>query len=262
MELKLFGRKVFEFKKGASESLVFNSQQSLEKSKFLPDFYTMRENQSDGMNLVWVETPTLSTTATEGSMTSVIAKQEKELKKKFPLTPKKIFELKFLNKKDFKINTDKEYVDCQIQQFKDKLDLIKITEFDMSRGTNEIASILIRLENRKKYEAVKSFFGEHAYTTTERINKVIKNHSHLQLGKIEQFIADMPKEAVNTMKDYTKMTEIICKKKPIFYIIADEKDFKKTDKRRDPILLAQSPFGHFWQILGAWSDEMIFLEEL
>jgi len=191
-----------------------------------------------------------------------IKKVEKELEKKFKLTPKKIFELKFLNKKDFKINTDEKYVNDQIQQFKDKLNLIKMSEFDISRGTNEIASILTRLENRKKYDTYKTFFEEYAYTTTERINQVVKNHSHLQLGKIEQFIADMPKEAVDAMKQYTNNTEKICKKKPVFYIIADKKDFKNTDQRRDPILLAQSPFGHFWQILGAWDDEMMFLEEL
>jgi hypothetical protein len=47
-----------------------------------------------------------------------------------------------------------------------------------------------------------------------------------------------------------------------FYVIADKKDFDKTPAKRDPILLAQSPFGFFWNILGAWSDEMIFLGDL
>jgi uncharacterized lipoprotein len=72
----------------------------------------------------------------------------------------------------------------------------------------------------------------------------------------------MPKEAVEVMKAYNAATGELCGKQAVFYIIADKKDFKKSDQRRDPILLAQSPFGHVWQILGAWDKEMIFVEEL
>ena len=266
MKFKLFGKDIFEFNKRGSDVLLYNSTQSLEKSKYLPDFFTMRENNNQSGDVVsWaIESPTMSgiSTSTTNNVMVGIKKEEKANMKKFTMTPKKLFELKFLNKKDFKIQTSKEYVDSQLQQFKDKLNLIKIASFDMSRGTNEIASVIVRLENRKQYDKFNTFFDNYAYTTTERINSVIKNHSNLKLGQIEQFIADMPKEAVDAMKQYTKKTEELCKKKPVFYIIADKKDFRDTDKRRDPILLAQSPFGHFWQILGAWDAEMLFLEEL
>ena len=72
----------------------------------------------------------------------------------------------------------------------------------------------------------------------------------------------MPKEAVAAMKEYNKGCDKLCGKQAVFYIIADKKDFEKTNKRRDPILLAQSPFVNRWQILGAWDKEMLFLEEL
>ena len=38
--------------------------------------------------------------------------------------------------------------------------------------------------------------------------------------------------------------------------------FRKAYEKRDPILLAQSPFGFYWQILGAWDKEMLLLGEL
>lgn len=268
MQIKLFGKRIFEFTKSKAEPYLYNATEQLEKSKFMPDFHTMREyrNESDS-NVLWeINTPGTIGGAIIGGSGSVevkaIKKAEADLKKKFTLTTKKVFQLKFLNKKDFKINTDTKYVDEQLQTFKDKLALIKSSEYDMSRGTNEIASIVLRLGNRKKYADVKDFFEEYAYTTTDRINKVLKNHDNLKLGKVEEFIADMPKEATDAMKDYNKYCEQLCGKKSIFYIIADKKDFKKTEQRRDPILLAQSPFAHVWQILGAWDEEMMFLEEL
>lgn len=268
MKLKLFGKEVFNFASSKSEGLVAQSMGEIRKSKFLPDFYTMRDYNNSSSDLFWtVSTPSIAETAvistTVGDQSYVLAKkQQAEMKKKFELTPKKVFEMKFLNKKDFKINTDPAYVDEQIETFKDKLNTIKLTEFDMSRGVNEIASIITRLENRKKYPEFKDFFENFAYTTTDRIQKIIDKHTHLKLGQIEQFIADMPKEASDAMREYSKYTQKICGKNAVFYIIANKKDFEKTQKRRDPILLAQSPFAHVWQICGAWDDEMLLLEEL
>jgi len=268
MKLKLFGKDIFEF--GGSKGDVLASQviPVMRESKFLPDFHTMRNYSNESNDLVWsLATPEIGNetgiTATAGGNNYVLTKkQETEKKKKFALTPKRVFELKFLNKKDFKINTDEKYVDEQVQSFKDKLSLIKSAEFDMSRGVNDIASILLRLENRKKYPVVKDFFEQFAYTTSDRINKVVSNHNNLKLGGIDQFMADLPKEAVDVMKAYNVKTNDLCGKQAVFYIIADKKDFQKTENRRDPILLAQSPFAHVWQILGAWDEEMLFLEEL
>lgn len=270
MQIKLFGKNIFEFSKqneAKDEMYLHNATDSLERSKFMPDFYTMRANDNSLSPDVWQSVATISSfdgnlITSTGTEASAVKKKEGELKKKFELTPKKVFELKFLNKKDFKINTDEAYVEEQLGVFKDKLALIKSSEYDMSRGTNEIASLVHRLTNRKKYAAHKEFFDEYAYTTTDRMNKVIKNHPHLKLGKVEEFIADMPKEATDAMKAYNKHCEELGGKKSIFYIIADKKDFKKTEQRRDPILLAQSPYAHVWQILGAWDEEMMFLEEL
>jgi hypothetical protein len=58
------------------------------------------------------------------------------------------------------------------------------------------------------------------------------------------------------------LVEALCNKKAVFYLISEKKQQKEVLRRRDPILLAQSPFGFFWQILGAWDDEVKFLEEL
>jgi hypothetical protein len=176
MELKLFGKNVFEFKSSKSSQYFATSSERLEKSEFLPDFNTMQVHD---------------------------------------------------NLRDF---------------------------LEMESPTSIVQGEIVRMENRKKYSSVKDFFEEYPYTNSSRIAELVKKHDHLKLGKVEQFLADMPKEAVKAMKDYTAKTKELCGKKAIFYIIANKEDFKKTEKRKDPILLAQSPFGHFWQILGAWDE--------
>lgn len=253
-ELKLFGKNIFEFRTQKRDLLWAQSNSAKKDSKFLPDFHQAGSNSFGE----YITTESL-TSQTSGKK----KKEEKKKSSKVVITPKGVYALKLLNDDGFQLNTNADYIDSQLADFKDKLALIKSEEFDMSRGVKEIASIILRLENRKKYEMVKDFFEQFAYTTTSKIDGVVNVHPHLKLGQVAQFLADMPPEATQTMKEYNVMTHNLCDKQAVFYIIADQKDFKNTTSRRDPILLAQSPFGHFWQILGAWSPpDMLFLEEL
>lgn len=104
----------------------------------------------------------------------------------------------------------------------------------------------------------KFMMTKHLVDSLKAIENFIAKELH-KLSKIEQFIADLPSDAMQVMKEYTDNTKKLCDKKAVFYIIADKEDFNKTNKRKDPILLAQSPFGHVWQILGAWDKEMLLL---
>lgn len=263
MELKLFGKSLFEFK-GTGRGVVFDSllSQGKSESKFLPDFHTMA---SGGMQIMeWSNELTTISNGVTGQLVAVgptdKAKEAAPEEKK--PTPKEVYELKTIHDGEFKLNVDPEYVDAQLADFRDKLTLVSSEEYDMRRGVTELTSIVLRLENRKKYASEKDFFEQYPYTTTSKLDKLVADQKHLKLGQVAQFVADMPKDAVKAMKDYNAAVGRLCGKQAVFYVVADKKDFKQSNQRRDPILLAQSPFGHVWQILGAWDEEMMFLEQL
>lgn len=256
MEIKIFGKSLFEFSKSKGLALTEPARQAIKESKFLPDFIKVGRNEGRMWDLV--ESSTIIREINAGEK-NVEKKKEPEKEK---LTPKGVYDLKLLNDETFKLNADPKYVEEQLTEFQEKLGLIKSEEFDMRRGVEEIASIIVRFENRKKYPEFRKFYEQFPYTVPSRVDAVIKDNNYLKLGEVAQFLADMPKEATQAMKDYNKYTKELCGKQAVFYIIADKKDFEKTSSRRDPILLAQSPFGHFWQILGAWDKEMLLLEQL
>jgi hypothetical protein len=268
MKIRIFGRDLFEFNAKGADLYAVPAYNQLKESKYLYDFRNvMQDGWSNGVLQTWsgsgsvvFSSDTNLTTATGTTALPLIKTPTPAQKKE--LTPKKVYSLEMLHDKAFKINMDPKHVDEQVAAFKEKLALIKTEEYDMRRGTEEIGSILLRMENRKKYASVAKTFEKFPYTTNARINSVVKKHDYLQLGQVAQFLADMPKEATDAMKEYNDACDKLCGKKAVFYIIANKKDFQKSEKRRDPILLAQSPFGHFWQILGAWDDEMLFLDEL
>lgn len=259
MEIKLFGKHLFSYSKGKpeAEASLQLAANMIKESKYLPDFYKGFAETYPG----WAANLSGSTDAI-GALEAKIEGKTLDLKKSVTLTPKAVYEMKMLNDESFKLQTDPAYVDGQIETFKDKLSLITAEDYDMQNGVKEIGSIVKRLENRKKYPEFKEFFEQFPITTTARMEDLVKDHSYLQIGQVAQFLADMPKDATKIMKDFDAACVKMCGKKAIFYIIADKKDFQKTNKRRDPILLGQSPFGHFWNILGAWDKELLLIPEL
>ena len=125
----------------------------------------------------------------------------------------------------------------------------------------EVKGLIERLKNRKKYEEFRSFFERFQNTDDEAIEKLLQKYD-LVMKSSDIFIPEFPDDAIAIMKEYTEQCEKLCGLKPVFYVIAEPDKFRKAFEQRDPILLVQSPFGFFWQILGAWDKEMILLGEL
>lgn len=125
----------------------------------------------------------------------------------------------------------------------------------------QIDGMLKRLQNRKKYKEVHDFYEKFPNTSDEKIDELLKKYK-LTIQTSELFIPTFPQEAIDVMKEYTEVTKKITGETPVFYVIAEEGDFQEKYKKNDPILLVQSPFGFYWQILGAWDEEMLLLHEL
>lgn len=253
--LKLFGIDLFSFKAEGQNRLFSVAHREALDSKYLIDFIHRRGFSPEwGDDSVFLDFDQIGTKRGRG-------RPKKEAAGKPTVTPVGIYEAKMLNDAKLVINTTGDYLVGQIKTFKEKRNLLR-DNYDTDNGKLEIASMLMRLDNRKKYKEYEAKFAVWPYTTNAKIKEVVNAYSNLEVGVVETFMADMPEEAVKAMKDYAALTDSLCGKKPVFYVIADKKDFKKTHSRKDPVLLAQSPFGHFWQILGAWDKEMILLEEL
>lgn len=147
-------------------------------------------------------------------------------------------------------------LDEKIQSFKDKL-FISSQRYTVK----QLEGFIKRLENRKSYRDKAEFFLGFPNTTDDKIDQLLSKYK-LAFQTSDLFIPTFPTEAVDIMKRYTEVTIKITGEKPVYYVIAEEKDFRKKFKKNDPILLVQSPFGFYWQILGAWDKEMLLLSEL
>lgn len=148
-------------------------------------------------------------------------------------------------------------LDAKIAVMKTKKSLIR----DNNYCRHELIDMTMRLENRKKWEEFKGFYEQFDNTTSDKVQDLVTKYKLVLKGS-DLFISKFPDEAITIMGEYTDQTVKLCGKKPVFYVIAEAELFKDEYKKKDPILLVQSPFGAYWQILGAWDKEMILLDEL
>lgn len=149
-----------------------------------------------------------------------------------------------------------ENLDEKIETLKDKTKLL-----NQRYAKEQIEGLCKRLENRKKYRDEVKFYSGFPNTTDEKIDTLLEKYK-LEINTSDLFVPTFPKEAIEIMKKYTEVTKKITGETPVYYVIAEHKDFVKKREKLDPILLAQSPFGFYWQILGTWDKEMLLLSEL
>lgn len=252
--MKIFGKQLF--KKG-KETMYDFAQHGLLNSK-------------DQAEMAYFSYATAALTPADKKKQKALEKKTK----KSEISPKDLYKLNALNDNNFKIKTDSKYIRKEIKNIEQKLDLI-YPNGDESNGLVrlsgggeysklELVSVVRRLKARLKIKTGKfdSILEDYPHTSSALINDVVSQHANLRCKVATEFVSDMPDDAVEAMTRYNDMCQELVGLKTHFYVIADKKDFGEIDRKRDPILLAQSPFGFFWQILGAWDEEMIYLGDL
>ena len=113
------------------------------------------------------------------------------------------------------------------------------------------------LKARQKYVKYVQLF-QWQVTTMEKINALCQKYKVSFVG-FKSFYKSIPMEAVDEIEKFAKAFAKVCKEEPVFHMIIDSGG-KET--RKDPILLAASPFGRWLYILGAWDKEVEIVDDL
>lgn len=128
---------------------------------------------------------------------------------------------------------------------------------------------LFYLKNRQKYlSTMRKSPLDWATTTQDAVDDLCKRYK-LKVVPLKQYYTLVPNEALREMERYTKAYQAITGDKPIFELVVKDTEALKPEDRkeavkkdRDPILLANSPIGNFLFVLGAWDEEVEFVDEI
>jgi len=175
--------------------------------------------------------------------------------------PKDVFE-------EIKIKTPNisfDNLETKYNAVKERLDILK-EHLDDNHLKDEHQT-LFYLKNRMKYlKTMKKYPIDWAMTNREAIDDLCKRYQ-LKVSALKQYYTLVPKDGIKEMERYTKAYKAITGENPIFELIIKDSEVKEEraeqrKKDRDPILIANSPFGNFMFVIGAWDDEVEIVDEI
>lgn len=236
----------------ADEARIVDSSYSERMKEVLYDFFRNYDGSLPTAQGVLNE-PLPTPAEGDQSVTPAVKKKQSDERKE--VSPKDV--LDELERVPNPIDCDPQRVAYKIELMERKLNL----GIDQRYTKEHMQGLIDCLKNRLRYDEFKKFYEQYQYTNMEKIEQLLQKYK-LCMKESTLFVPTFPEDATKAMEDYTAKTKELTGKRPVFYVIAKEDDFKKKWKKHDPILLVQSPFGFYWQILGAWDDEMLLLEEL
>lgn len=128
---------------------------------------------------------------------------------------------------------------------------------EQSVATGDDQRALDYLIARKGYLKYGKLFNW-SITTQEKINELLSKYKLMQVS-LGGYARNIPNEALDEIEQFALAYEYILETPPEFQLICDEGG---PEQKKDPILLARSPFGNWWYVLGAWDKEVEYVDDL
>lgn len=113
------------------------------------------------------------------------------------------------------------------------------------------------LKARQKYKKYANLF-RWSITTQEKVDELCRTYK-VQVVNFASYAKNVPNEALDELEKFANAYEKIRDDKPQLSLITD---YQGPEHRKDPILLARSPFGRWYYILGAWDKEVEIVDDL
>lgn len=144
-------------------------------------------------------------------------------------------------------------LDRQIKLVKERKD--ELSKHMRHQDFNHENMALMFLDARKKYLKHKDKF-KWPVTNKDLIDKLCKKYK-VKMEGLHNYYRLVPKEGVEEIKKFGDALGYVSKADAIFMLIISDEE-----RPKDPILLAQSPFGSWYYILGAWDKEVEIVDKL
>lgn len=116
------------------------------------------------------------------------------------------------------------------------------------------------LNARTKYAKYKKLFPW-AITTEALVSELVKKYK-VSVRGFGGYSRNVPIEATNELEKFGKAWEKVVDDDTLQPALQLITDYDGTETKKDPILLASSPFGKWWYILGAWDKEVEIVDEI
>ncbi len=157
------------------------------------------------------------------------------------------------------IDTKIKVVERRVKLMRDELGM---------ENTQDECEALEFLKARKKLAKLKGKHDFHWQTATLSSVDALCKKYQLAYVNFNSYSKTVPMEAVDELEKFLTEYKKFSNEKPVLKLIIDDaktddkKDSRSAERKKDPILLAGSPFGKWFFMLGAWDKEVQYVDEL
>lgn len=144
-------------------------------------------------------------------------------------------------------------LDQQIKTVKRRIDVLE----EQSVPLADEHEALGYLKARQRYKKFASLF-RWSITTADKIDELCRTYK-VQKVSFASYVKNVPNEALDEIEKFMRAWEKVRDDKPDLSLIID---YDGPEHKKDPILLARSPFGRWFYILGAWDKEVEIVDDL
>lgn len=157
-------------------------------------------------------------------------------------------------------------VEKPVLQLNDIKTQIKIVEARLKvlrkhRGQTNDEECALRYLNARKYYTKHEKLFYWAVSTNQLIEALVKKYK-LADRSFGAYSKSVPIEATNELEKFGKAWDKVVDDpdwQPNLKLITD---YTGPETKKDPILLAESPFGRWWYVLGAWDKEVEIVDKI
>jgi hypothetical protein len=201
--------------------------------------------------VIYYETRPMGNEPNESDMPREIAKESDD---KIAAKPKDVVNELFCRTEDFQI--DLTNLKAKIKAVRKRRDFMKD---DLQLGVADEEQALFWLENRLRYVKLKKVFNWQI-TLQSNIDALCKKYK-VRVAGMSSYKRCVPAEAIEEMEKFIKLYRKVTKskEKPSIDLIVD---VGGPEEKKDPIVLAKSPLGNYFYVLGAWDKEVAVMDEL
>ena len=152
-------------------------------------------------------------------------------------------------------------IDEKIKSINNRIKMLK--KQNLSTADEDLA--LKYITARKIFRKNPKVLDSWPIVTEANINDLLKKYklrrARLGNGMYESLC---PNDALKAMEDYTKVWNDLWPsiEKPEIILIINESVYNEIQRKKDPILLAKSPLGNWWHLLGAWDKEVEYVSDI
>jgi hypothetical protein len=144
-------------------------------------------------------------------------------------------------------------IDRQIKIVKRRLS----TLLRQKAGATDEKEALMYLEARRKFSKVHKLFMW-PVTNEVKINELCKKYKVQKVG-FAGYARNIPMEAIDEIEKFEKALSKVTDREPELSLVIDSGG---KEQKKDPILLARSPFGRWYYVLGAWDKEVEIVDKI